>query len=34
MIPYFMQVNAGGQELEFNTTEVLINSELKNSDFY
>ena len=34
MLPYFMQVNAGGQELEFNTTEVLINSDLKNSDFY
>ena len=23
MMPYFMQVNAGGQNLEFNTTEVL-----------
>lgn len=34
MMPYFMQVNAGGQNLEFNTTEVLVNSELKNSDFY
>jgi len=34
MMPYFMQVNAGGQNLEFNTTEVLVNSELKDSDFY
>ena len=31
---YFMQVNAGGQELEFNFTEVLINVSLKDSDFY
>ena len=34
MVPYFMQVNAGGQELEFNFTEVLINVSLKDSDFY
>lgn len=34
MMPYYMQVNAGGQNLEFNTTEVLVNSELKDSDFY
>ena len=34
MMPYFMQVNTGGQNLEFNTTEVLVNSELKDSDFY
>ena len=34
MMPYFMQVNAGGQNLEFNTTEVLVNNELKDSDFY
>ena len=34
MVPYFMQVNAGGQELEFNFTEVLINEPLKDSDFY
>ncbi|MDB4134681.1 insulinase family protein [Flavobacteriaceae bacterium] len=34
MMPYFMQVNAGGQNLEFNTTEVMINTELKDSDFY
>ena len=33
MMPYFMQVNAG-QNLEFNTTEVMINTELKDSDFY
>ena len=29
-----MLVNAGGQELEFNTTEVLFNTPLKDSDFY
>jgi len=34
MMPYFMQVNAGGQNLEFNTTEVMVNTELKDSDFY
>jgi predicted Zn-dependent peptidase len=34
MMPYFMQVNAGGQNLEFNTTEVTVNTELKDSDFY
>ena len=34
MVPYFMKVNAGGQELEFNFTEVLINEPLKDSDFY
>ena len=34
MRPYFMQVNAGGQNLEFNTTEVMVNTELKDSDFY
>ena len=34
MVPYFMLVNAGGQELEFNTTEVLFNTPLKDSDFY
>ena len=34
MVPYFMLVNAGGQELEFNTTEVLFNTTLKDSDFY
>ena len=34
MVPYFMLVNAGGQELEFNTTEVLFNIPLKDSDFY
>ena len=34
MMPYFMQVNAGGQNLEFNTTEVLVNTKLKDSDFY
>jgi len=34
MIPYLMQINNAGQELEFNTTEVLINTELKDSDFY
>jgi hypothetical protein len=34
MMPYFMQVNTGGQNLEFNTTEVMVNTELKDSDFY
>ena len=34
MMPYFMQVNAGGQNLEFNTSEVMVNTELKDSDFY
>ena len=34
MVPYFMLVNAGGQELEFNTTQVLFNTTLKDSDFY
>ena len=34
MRPYFMQVNAGGQNLEFNTSEVMVNTELKDSDFY
>ena len=34
MMPYFMQVNTGGQNLEFNTTELMVNTELKDSDFY
>ena len=34
MMPYFMQVNAGGQNLEFNTSEVMVNTELKDSGFY
>jgi hypothetical protein len=34
MMPYFMEVNAGGQNLEFNTTEVLVNTKLKDSDFF
>jgi hypothetical protein len=34
MVPYFELVSTGGQEIEFNTTEVLFNIALKDSDFY
>ena len=34
MVPHLMQMNNAGQELEFNTIEVLINIPLKDSDFY
>ena len=32
--PHLMQINQGGQVIEFITTEVLINTPLKDSDFY
>ena len=32
--PHLMQVNQGGQVIEFITAEVLINTPLKDSDFY
>ena len=32
--PHQMQINQGGQVIEFTTTEVLINTPLKDSDFY
>ena len=34
MVPFYIEQNAGGQNLEFVTTEVLINTPLKDSDFY
>ena len=32
--PHLMQINQGGQVIEFITTEVLINTPMKDSDFY
>jgi predicted Zn-dependent peptidase len=34
MIPFYLEQNAGGQNLEFVTTEVKINEDLKDSTFY
>ena len=34
MIPFYLEQNAGGQNLEFVITEVKINEDLKDSDFY
>jgi len=34
MVPFYIEQNTGGQNLEFVTTEVKINEDLKDSDFY
>jgi hypothetical protein len=34
MIPFYLEQNAGAQNLEFITTEVKINEDLKDSAFY